>query len=254
MKPEGAAPALSLVIPAYNEEVRLGGSLESVGAFASSWPGGCEVIIVDDGSRDRTAAIATEFASKRPGTRILLNDVNRGKGYSIRRGVLEARGVNVLVSDADLSTPLSEAVKLIGRLESLGQGIVVGSRALASSNVEIHQNVIRETMGRVFNVLVRSITRLPFRDTQCGFKAMTRSVVTPIFRRARVDRFSWDVEILYVAHRRGIPIEEIPVTWRNAPGSKVGILSAPLNMLLDVARIRRRYRQGWYDADPEAQG
>ena len=246
-KSAGSIPALTLVIPAYNEEIRLAGALSHVAGFGSSHPGGCEVIIVDDGSRDRTASIAREFAGKHPGVRVLVNERNRGKGYSIRRGVLEARGEVVLVSDADLSTPLTESGRLHERLRVLGRGIIIGSRGLPDSKVEVHQNPLREAMGRVFNFLVRTLTGLPFRDTQCGFKMMTRSVVEPIFRRARVDRFSWDVELLYVAYRRGIAIEEIPVTWRNAPGSKVGILSAPIEMLRDVFRIRRWHRQGWYD-------
>lgn len=240
-------PALSLVIPAYNEEIRLSGSLDSVAAFAASCPGGCEVILVDDGSRDRTAAIALDFATKHMGTRVLVNERNRGKGYSIRRGVLEARAPAILVSDADLSTPLTEATKLLDRLKSMKEGIVIGSRGLPESNVEIHQNALRELMGRTFNLVVRTMTGLPFKDTQCGFKAMSSSVARPIFGRARVDRFSWDVELLYVARKRGVKIEEIAVTWRNAPGSKVGILSAPVEMLRDVIRIRSWYRQGVYD-------
>lgn len=243
----GARSALTLVIPAYNEEVRLSGSLDAVAAFASSWPGGCEVILVDDGSRDRTAEIARGFAAKHPGARVLVNERNRGKGYSIRRGILEAHGEAILVSDADLSTPLSEAPKLLDRLKAMGEGIVIGSRGLPESNVEVHQNALRELMGRSFNLVVRAMTGLPYRDTQCGFKVMSRRVALPIFRRARVDRFSWDVELLYVARRRGVTIEEIPVTWRNAPGSKVGILSAPIEMLRDVVRIRTWYRQGVYD-------
>ncbi|MBI3449052.1 MAG: glycosyltransferase family 2 protein [Acidobacteria bacterium] len=256
MSPEAKgppAPALSLVIPAYNEEVRLSGSLDAVARFASSYPAGCEVILVDDGSSDRTAEIARGFAAKHRLSRVLVNERNRGKGYSIRRGVLDATGDTILISDADLSTPLTEAAKLLERLKAMGEGIAIGSRGLAGSNVEIRQNALRELMGRTFNLVVRSMTGLPFRDTQCGFKAMSRRIAEPIFRRARVDRFSWDVEILYVARKRGVKIEEIPVTWRNAPGSKVGILSAPIEMLRDVIRIRRWYRQGVYDP-PEGSG
>jgi glycosyltransferase involved in cell wall biosynthesis len=251
VSPEGLdgerAPALSLVIPAYNEETRLSASLDAVSSFARTHPGGVEIVIVDDGSADRTAEIGRAFAAKHPGAKVLVNDRNRGKGYSLRRGVLEATAPVVLISDADLSTPLTEAAKLLERLRAMGAGIVIGSRALASSKVEVRQNALRESMGRIFNLCVRTLTGLPFHDTQCGFKAMTRSVVTPIFRRARVDRFSWDVELLYVAHRRGVRIEEVPVTWRNAPGSKVGILSAPIEMLLSVMRIRRWYGRGWYE-------
>jgi dolichyl-phosphate beta-glucosyltransferase len=243
---QGATPALTLVIPAYNEEYRLAVSLDSVTRFLSTHPGGVELIIVDDGSQDRTAAIACEYAGKQPGVRVLVNDRNRGKGYSIRRGVLEAKAPTVLISDADLSTPLSDAAILEDRLRSQGGGIVIGSRGMGDSNVEVHQNPIREAMGRIFNVLVRALTGLPFQDTQCGFKMMERAAVQPIFQRARVKRFSWDVELLYVAMRRKIPIQEVPVTWRNVEGSKVGILSAPLEMLRDVLLILYWYKQGWY--------
>ena len=256
MSPEAKglpAPALSLVIPAYNEEVRLSASLDAVARFAAAHPGGCEVILVDDGSSDRTAEIARAFAARHPFSRVLVNDRNRGKGYSIRQGALDARGETILISDADLSTPLTESAKLLARLAAMGEGIAIGSRGLAGSNVEVHQNALRELMGRTFNLVVRTMTGLPFRDTQCGFKALSRRIAEPIFRRARVDRFSWDVEILYVARKRGVKIEEIPVTWRNAPGSKVGILSAPVEMLRDVIRVRRWYRQGIYDA-PDGSG
>ncbi len=243
------APALSIVIPAYNEETRLSGSLGEVADFMAAWPGGAETIIVDDGSRDSTSSIACDFAARRPGVTVLVNKTNRGKGFSIRRGVLEARGENVLLSDADLSTPLGDAHVLLKRLRALGGGIVIGSRGLDSSNVEIRQNVVREGMGRIFNILVRAITNLPYRDTQCGFKLMTLSLTKPIFQKARVDGFSYDVELLYVARRHGIPIDEVPVTWRNSPGSKVGMVSAPILMLRDIIRVVRWERQGLYDAD-----
>jgi dolichyl-phosphate beta-glucosyltransferase len=124
--------------------------------------------------------------------------------------------------------------------------VVIGSRAVAGANVEVHQNVVRETMGKVFNRIVRTITGLPFADTQCGFKLMARADVAPIFERSRIDGFSYDVELLFVAVRRGLPVSEVPVTWRNAPGSKVGMLSDPLRMLRDVWRIRRWHAGGAY--------
>lgn len=248
MSPD-APPALSIVIPAYNEEVRLSASLGAIAAFAGSWPGGAETIIVDDGSRDQTSSIACDYASRNPGVTVLVNKANRGKGFSVRRGFLEASGQIVLLSDADLSTPLGEAPELIARLESMGGGIVIGSRGLENSNVEVHQNPIREGMGRVFNLLVRAITNLPFHDTQCGFKVMTRSLAKPIMERAKIDGFAYDVELLYVARQMGVPIDEVPVTWRNAPGSKVGLVSAPILMLRDTIRIVRWHRQGLYDTD-----
>ena len=207
--------------------------------------------MVDDGSGDRTAEVArSAFASPQPSnvqTSVLVNPQNRGKGYSIRRGVLAASGRLALVSDADLSTPIEDAAKLLAALEPAGRGLAIGSRALHESNVEIHQNVLREVMGKVFNRIVRLMTRLPFHDTQCGFKLMARDDVAPIFAKARIDGFSYDVELIYVAVRRGLPVREVGVTWRNAPGSKVGMLSDPLRMLRDVWRVRIWYRQGLYD-------
>ena len=241
-------PYLSIVIPAFNEERRIGPTLTAVLAYAANSPRPIEIIVVDDGSSDGTARVAREALGTRPDTTVLVNDNNRGKGYSIRRGVLAARGELALVSDADLSTPIEEAGRLIAHLTALGRGLVIGSRALRDSRVEVHQNPMRELMGKVFNLVVRMLTGLPFHDTQCGFKLMTRADVTPIFEKARNDGFSYDVELIYVASRRGVPIKEVGVTWRNAPGSKVGMLSDPLRMLRDVWRVRRWYDRGLYDA------
>lgn len=241
-------PYLSIVIPAYNEERRIGPTLIAVLAYAANSLRPIEIIVVDDGSSDGTAAVAREALGTRPNTTVLVNEVNRGKGYSIRRGVLAARGELALVSDADLSTPVEEAGRLIEHLGVMGRGLVIGSRALRDSRVEVHQNPMRELMGKVFNLVVRLLTGLPFHDTQCGFKLMTRADVIPIFEKARIDGFSYDVELIYVASRRGVPITEVGVTWRNAPGSKVGMLSDPIRMLRDVWRVRRWYARGLYDA------
>lgn len=204
--------------------------------------------MVDDGSTDRTAELARERLAGVEGARVLANGVNRGKGFSIRHGVLQARGANLLVTDADLSTPIQEADRLLSDLRSLGHGIVIGSRALKDSRVEIHQNPVREMMGKAFNRLVRLLTGLPFGDTQCGFKVMTRRDVLPIFSKARVDGFGYDVELLFVAVRWGVPVREVPVIWRDAVGSKVGMLVDPCRMLRDVLRVRRWHRKGFYDA------
>jgi len=248
-------PALSIVVPAYNEESRLGPSLKSILAYRSGRTFPIEIIVVDDGSADATARVAREALGDAPMTSVLVNETNRGKGYSIRRGVLAARGEAVLATDADLSTPIEEVDVLLEHLKGLGHGLVIGSRGLGSSRVEIHQSPLREFMGKVFNRIVRLMTGLPFRDTQCGFKLMTRADVAPIFTVARIDGFSYDVELLYVAHRRGSPIEEVPVVWRHAPGSKVGLLTDPLRMLRDVWRVRSWYRAGYYgDGSGPARG
>ncbi len=245
-------PFLSIVVPAYNEEGRLGPSLEKILAYAGRSPHPVEIIVVDDGSSDHTQDVARralEGTTTHPSVSgaVLVNEANRGKGYSIRRGVLAARGDLVLVSDADLSTPIEEADRLLEHLSRMKHGLVIGSRALKESRVEVHQNFAREVMGKVFNRVVRVLTGLPFADTQCGFKLMTRSDVSPIFGKARIDGFSYDVELLYVAQRRQLPIKEVPVTWRNAPGSKVGMLTDPLKMLRDVWRVRRWHKRGVYD-------
>lgn len=241
-------PFLSVVIPAYNEQARLGPTLTSILAWAKRSSRPIEVIVVDDGSSDVTSKMAgSRLEGSGIAAAVLVNDRNRGKGFSLRRGVLAARGHLVLLSDADLSTPIEEADRLIEHLTKQGRGIVIGSRGLRQSQVEVHQNPMRELMGKIFNRLVRMLTRLPFRDTQCGFKLMVRDDVTPIFRMARIDGFSYDVELLYVAVRRGLPVSEVAVSWRNAPGSKVGILTDPLKMLSDVVRVRRWYRQGLYE-------
>ena len=208
--------------------------------------------MVDDGSTDRTAEMARAALAGWPRARVLSNPGNRGKGYSIRHGVLEARGELVLVTDADLSTPIEDAPRLLDALAKQGgRGVAIGSRGLAASRVEVHQNPVREAMGKVFNRIVRAITRLPFADTQCGFKLMSRADVMPIFQKSRIDGFSYDVELLYVAVRRGLAVVEVPVTWRDAPGSKVGILSDPMRMLRDVWRIRRWHASGVYGGGEE---
>jgi glycosyltransferase involved in cell wall biosynthesis len=235
------------VVPAFNEEGRLGPSLTSILAWAAGAGRPVELLVVDDGSTDGTARIAAAALAKWPDGRVLSNPGNRGKGYSIRHGVLASAGDLVLVTDADLSTPIEDAGRLLEAMQRQGgRGVVIGSRAVAGANVEVHQSVVRETMGKVFNRIVRTITGLPFADTQCGFKLMARADVAPIFERSRIDGFSYDVELLFVAVRRGLPVSEVPVTWRNAPGSKVGMLSDPLRMLRDVWRIRRWHAGGAY--------
>lgn len=253
-------PYLSIVVPAYNEEARIGPTLSSILAFARGFARPVEVLVVDDGSTDRTAAVARDSVAAEVAPagapsvdfRLIANEVNRGKGFSIRRGVLEARGDVVLVSDADLSTPIQEATRLLQILERTGRGLVIGSRAVPGARVEVHQSLLREMMGKTFNGIVRLVTGLPFYDTQCGFKLMTRREATPLFEVARIDGFGYDVEILYLATRRGLPVQEVAVTWRNAPGSKVGLLTDPMRMLRDVLRVRRLDRKGLYEPGKRA--
>jgi dolichyl-phosphate beta-glucosyltransferase len=241
-----APPDLSIVIPAYNEAGRIGLSLERLAAFLNPRPERYEIVVVDDGSRDDTAAIVGTFGRARGEgiVRLLDNGVNHGKGYSLKHGVLLARGVFLLLTDADLSTPIEELPRLLDPVRRGACGIAIGSRALDTSRIEIRQPVWREMMGRTFNAMVRALTGLPFRDTQCGFKVMRREAVLPLFRAARVERFAYDVEILYLARRSGVAVLEMPVIWRNAPGSKVSAVSDSLDMLKDVIRLRWLHRRG----------
>jgi glycosyltransferase involved in cell wall biosynthesis len=246
-------------VPAYNEADRIAPSLRSILAFATRFGRPVEILVVDDGSDDGTGGIAGKLIESGGldggcSGRVIVNEGNRGKGFSVRRGVLAARGELVLVSDADLSTPIEEVGVLLDRIGRSRRGLVIGSRALRDSRVEVHQSLVREIMGKTFNVIVRIVTGLPFHDTQCGFKLMVREDVTPILARARIDGFSYDVELLYVAVRSGLPVEEVAVTWRNAPGSKVGILTDPLRMLRDILRVRRWYRRGHYGGPGSGRG
>jgi dolichyl-phosphate beta-glucosyltransferase len=202
----GDKPYLTVVIPAYNEEKRIAPSLAAILAHARRAPYRTEILVVDDGSTDRTIEVSRAALAEVPGARIVENVANRGKGYSVRHGVLEATGSLVLVTDADLSTPIEEVDTLLRHLEEMGHGMIIGSRDVSDSRVEVHQNPVREVMGKTFNRLVRALTGLPFNDTQCGFKLMTLQDVLPIFRVARIDGFSWDVEILYIAVRPGGPV------------------------------------------------
>jgi dolichyl-phosphate beta-glucosyltransferase len=240
-------PELSLVIPAYNEEARLGATLFRVAEWLDSRRLSAEILVVDDGSADGTARIAREALTGRRGE-VLSGEANRGKGYAVRRGILAARGRSVLVSDADLSTPIEEYDKLAAASRARNLQVAIGSRALHSSRVEVRQNPLRQLMGKTFNRIMRGMTGLPFQDTQCGFKLLDRAATRPVVQRMVVDRFAFDVELLFLCVRAGLRVEEVPVVWRNAPGSKVSLLGDPANMLWDVARVRWRYHGGMYGA------
>lgn len=240
-------PELSLVIPAFNEEARLGGTLHRIGAWLDSRALPAEILVVDDGSVDGTVAVAGAALAGRAG-RVLSGEGNRGKGYAVRRGVLQARGRLVLITDADLSTPIEEYDKLAAACRQRGAQVAIGSRGLDASRVEVRQNPLRQLMGKTFNRIMRGMTGLPFQDTQCGFKLLDRAATRPVVERLVVDRFAFDVELLFLCVRAGLRVEEIPVVWRNAAGSKVSLLGDPLNMLWDVARVRWRYHGGHYGA------
>jgi len=241
--PNPKSDVASLVVPAYNESSRIENCIRSAARWARSKPGGWdwEVILVDDGSTDDTVARARRFATEEKlDLRVVSCGENRGKGAAIRAGVLGSSGDPVLVSDTDLSTPLSEWVKLAERLPT--HPIAIGSRALEHHLVRKRQPFYRQFMGRAFNQFVRLLTVRGIGDTQCGFKLFRGDVARELFREARVDRFAYDVEILYLAQRRGIAIAEVPVVWVNSPESKVHVVRDSLRMLWDLWRIRWMHR------------
>jgi glycosyltransferase involved in cell wall biosynthesis len=246
--------SLSVVIPAYNEAARLGNSLTAVVNYLrQSWPDG-ELIVVDDGSTDHTAGLAREVLSDSGGVRtsVISYKSNLGKGRAVRLGLLAARSEVALFSDADLSTPITEAPKLVEPIASGEFDVTFGSRALDRKLIGVHQPWRREQAGRVFNLVVRVATGLPFWDTQCGFKAFRMSVCRPLVEAATVDRFGFDVELLYLAFRAGLKLKEVPVRWDHNEGSKVTLASDSLRMLSEVGLIRQQARRGVYDSATRA--
>ena len=243
-------PFLSIIIPAYNEETRLPRALESIGAYAASKSFSVEVLVVDDGSRDGTAAAAARAAETWPAVRLLRNSGNRGKGYSVRHGMLHAAGRLALFTDADLSAPIEEADRLLEALES-GHDVAIGSRALRRELIAVHQSWMRETAGKLFNLLVRAFVRLPIHDTQCGFKLFRREAARAVFRCQQIDGFGFDVEVLYLARKLGYRIAEVPVRWSHDADTKVRMLSDSLRMLTDLWRIRWMELTGKYTLSRE---
>lgn len=246
-------PNLSIVVPAYNEEGRLGGTLSRILAYLNQAGGPSELIVVDDGSSDRTAAVAKE-AIQEPrsvSTRVISYEPNRGKGHAVRAGLLAATADVALFSDADLSTPITELPKLIDPIRSGRSDLTFGSRAMDRSLIGVHQSWRREQGGRVFNLLVRIATRLPFWDTQCGFKAFRLAVCRPLIEGAQIDRFGFDVELIYLAHLAGLRLREIPVRWDHVDGGALDSSSNysrdTLRMINEVRRIRRDAAHGKYD-------
>ncbi|MEC7641680.1 MAG: dolichyl-phosphate beta-glucosyltransferase [Nitrospinota bacterium] len=237
---------LSVIIPAYNEETRLARSLPQVREFLTqrldtSW----EVIIVDDGSSDNTASIPCNFFEPDEFT-VVRNGQNKGKGYSVRQGAKAAKGPILLFSDADLSTPMKDFDKLYAFLQK-GYDVAIGSRSLSDSNVVVHQPWYREGMGKTFNKLVCCLVVDGFIDTQCGFKCFRRELADTVLPKMTIDRFSFDVEFLFLAKKAGYKIAEVPVEWHNVLQSRVRIVRDTFNMLCDLFRIRLNDLMGRYD-------
>lgn len=237
-------PELSIIIPAYNEELRLPSTLGQIAAYVRASGRETEILVVDDGSNDRTPALAESFRNNFPALRVLSNGVNRGKGFSVRHGMLEARSRFVLFTDADLSAPIEEADKLLAALEA--HDVAIGSRALDRRLIFERQSRFREIAGIIFNTVVRLCLRLPFVDTQCGFKAFRREPCRIIFEQQRIERFGFDPELLYLARRHGLRAAEIPVRWGHSPATKVSMLRDSVQMFLDVLVIRWNALVGRY--------
>jgi glycosyltransferase involved in cell wall biosynthesis len=242
--------SLSVIIPAYNESARLGNTLRAVVDYLRQNYPDAELIVVDDGSSDETAELARNVFqnSKDLRTSVISYKSNLGKGRAVRLGLLAARGDVALFSDADLSTPITEAPKLIEPIVNGQFDVTFGSRALDRRLIGVHQSWRREQGGRIFNLVVRLATGLPFWDTQCGFKAFRMSVCRPLIEAATVDRFGFDVELLFLAFRAGLNLKEIPVRWDHNEGSKVTLLSDSFKMVNEVNLIRQQARRGVYDA------
>lgn len=244
------SPNLSIVIPAYNEATRLSETIQTALAYLNEYQPEAELIVVDDGSTDETALVA-ERSLANPGSiqgRVIRNQPNRGKGHAVRTGLLAARADIALFSDADFSTPITETPKLVEPIERGDCDLDFGSRALDRSLIGVHQPWRREQGGRVFNLIVKVVTGIPFWDTQCGFKAFRMSVCRPIIEAAKIDRFAFDVELIYVAHLARLRLCEIPVRWDNYEGSKINFVRDSFNMVGEVLSIRDRARRGEYDA------
>jgi dolichyl-phosphate beta-glucosyltransferase len=233
--------SISIIVPAFNEEIRIPATLDKVCGYLdrSAWDF-AEVVVVDDGSRDGTAQ-----AARAAGARVIENPGNRGKGYSVRHGMLEAKGEWALFTDADLSAPIEDLEKLWAAAEHRSVRVAIGSRAMDRSLVGVHQPAFREAMGRIFNLAMRAITGLPYRDTQCGFKLFEAGAAREIFSRQRLDGFGFDVEVLFIARLLGYAAAEVPVRWNNAAGSTVSLWRGVM-AFLDPLKVRWNGWMGRY--------
>jgi glycosyltransferase involved in cell wall biosynthesis len=239
-------PFLTIVVPAFNEAKRLGRSLEKIKQYIDSKTFPVEVIVVDDGSTDDLQEQLRAGGTAFPAIQLIRNANNRGKGFSVRRGVLEARGQLVVFTDADLSAPIEETDKLQDALERAQADAAVGSRALQRELIGIHQPALREMGGRLFNMMVRLATGLKIRDTQCGLKLFRRAATRRAFELQCSERFSFDFELLYLIQRMGGNIVEVPVRWDNDPATKVHVVRDAIRAFLDLIALRWRAATGKY--------
>ncbi len=242
-------PDLSIIIPAYNEEARLGDSVSQILAYLQKENRRAELIIVDDGSLDRTAEVAENSLTAFPEiqSQVIRYEKNRGKGFAVKTGLLAATADIALFSDADLSTPIEETPKLVEPLRQNQFDVTFGSRALDRSLIGTHQPWRREQGGKVFNLIVKTLTGLPFWDTQCGFKAFNMTKFRPLLDVMKIERFGFDVEFLYVADYHKLRLKEIPVRWNHCEGTTVSVFRDSQRMFNEVRQIRRNAKSGVYD-------
>lgn len=237
---------LSAVFPAFNEEARLEAPLREAASWLRATGRRAELIAVDDGSRDGTSALVRRLADEIPGLRLIRLPGNRGKGYAVRTGVVNARGTRILFADADGSTPFAEVERLEAALDG-GADVAIGSRAVQDEGVRVRARLHRRLIGRSFHLLVRTLAVRDIADTQCGFKLFRAEVAHDLFSRMRRDGFSFDVEVLLMAQRRGYRISEVPVNWTHRPGSRVNLVLDSLRMAADLFSIRANLVRGAYD-------
>ena len=241
-----AHPQLSIVIPAYNESARIEATLARVLECVETRNWDAEILVVDDGSTDNTVDIVHQWMARHRQLHLVKNPGNRGKGYSVRNGLLQAAGEIVMFTDADLSAPIEEAVRLIEALDA-GADVAIGSRWLDKQKQTVHQPLYRRFFGRCFNAVTRKVMGLPFKDTQCGFKAFHRNAAQTIFRLQTIERWGFDPEILFIARKLKYTIAEVPVTWGHDERSRISYLKDGMKMLEEMAEIRANSIRGRYD-------
>jgi dolichyl-phosphate beta-glucosyltransferase len=239
------APQYSIIIPAFNESERISTTLERVLGYAAEQRWNSEVIVVDDGSRDATTDIVREYMQKNPAVRLLQNPGNRGKGYSVRNGMLNAKGDVLLFSDADLSSPIEEAHKLFSAVAN-GADVAIGSRWLQTELQTRRQPLYRQFFGRIFNLALRLVLGLNFKDTQCGFKAFSRRSAEAIFPHQHIERWGFDPEILFLARRFGFKTVEVPVSWAHREGTRLSPFRDGILMFEELLKIRWNALMGKY--------
>lgn len=240
-------PKYSIIIPAYNEAARLGATLDRVLSYIAAQHWDAEVVVVNDGSRDATPDLVKSYAQHWPAVRLIENPGNRGKGYSVRNGMLHADGELLLFSDADLSSPIEETPKLFSAIED-GADIAIGSRWLRPETQTQRQSLLRQLYGRAFNLALRVLLGLKEKDTQCGFKAFTRAAAQELFPKQQIEGWGFDPELLYLARKAHLKVVEVPVAWAHVGGTRISPLRDGLKMLCEVLKIRWNGISGKYAA------